>query len=110
MVSGIDRYFQIVRCFRDEDPRADRAYGEFTQLDLEMSFVQREDVMKLTENLFIEVYEKLKIPIQKKPFPIFTYQEAIKKFGKGPSKCIEPPCIWFWPTGKNSARIQSAIS
>ena len=81
MVGGVEKYFQIARCFRDEDPRADRAYGEFTQLDLEMSFVQREDVMKLTENLFIEVYEKLKIPIQKKPFPIFTYQEAIKKFG-----------------------------
>jgi aspartyl-tRNA synthetase len=81
MVGGIEKYFQIARCFRDEDPRADRAYGEFTQLDLEMSFVDREDVMKLTENLFIEVYEKLKIPIKQKPFPIFTYAEAIKKFG-----------------------------
>lgn len=81
MVGGIEKYFQIARCFRDEDPRADRAYGEFTQLDLEMSFVQREDVMKLAESLFLEVYEKLKIPIKQKPFPIFTYQEAIKKFG-----------------------------
>lgn len=81
MVGGVERYFQIARCFRDEDPRADRAYGEFTQLDLEMSFVEREDVMKLTENLFIDVYEKLKIPIKQKPFPVFTYQEAIKKFG-----------------------------
>ena len=81
MVGGVEKYFQIARCFRDEDPRADRAYGEFTQLDLEMSFVEREDVMKLTENLFIEVYEKLKVPIKQKPFPVFTYQEAIKKFG-----------------------------
>lgn len=81
MVGGVEKYFQIARCFRDEDPRADRAYGEFTQLDLEMSFVEREDVMKLTENLFIEIYEKLKVPIKQKPFPVFTYQEAIKKFG-----------------------------
>lgn len=81
MIGGIEKYFQIPRCFRDEDPRADRAYGEFTQLDLEMSFVNREDVMLLTENLIISVYEKLKIPIKQKPFPVFTYQEAIKKFG-----------------------------
>ncbi|EKE14569.1 MAG: hypothetical protein ACD_12C00418G0001 [uncultured bacterium] len=81
MIGGVEKYFQIARCFRDEDPRADRAYGEFTQLDLEMSFVEREDVMKLAENLFIEVYEKLKVPIKQKPFPIFTYAEAIKKFG-----------------------------
>ncbi|KKP60921.1 MAG: Aspartyl-tRNA synthetase [Candidatus Roizmanbacteria bacterium GW2011_GWC2_34_23] len=81
MVGGVEKYFQIARCFRDEDPRADRAYGEFTQLDLEMSFVEREDVMRLTENLFIEVYEKLKVSIKQKPFPVFTYTEAIKKFG-----------------------------
>lgn len=81
MVGGVEKYFQIARCFRDEDPRADRAYGEFTQLDLEMSFVEREDVMKMTENLFIEVYEKLKVAVKQKPFPVFTYQEAIKKFG-----------------------------
>jgi len=81
MISGIEKYFQIARCFRDEDPRADRAYGEFTQLDLEMSFVTRENVMELTESMIISVYEKLNIPIQKKPFPIITYQEAIKKYG-----------------------------
>ncbi|MBI5127517.1 aspartate--tRNA ligase [Candidatus Roizmanbacteria bacterium] len=80
MIAGVEKYFQIARCFRDEDPRADRAYGEFTQLDLEMSFVEREDVMNLIESMVIDVYEKLKIPIQKKPFPVFTYQEAIKKF------------------------------
>ncbi|OQY65062.1 aspartate--tRNA ligase [Microgenomates bacterium UTCPR1] len=81
MVGGVEKYFQIARCFRDEDPRADRAYGEFTQLDLEMSFVKREDVMALIESMVIDVYEKLKIPIKQKPFPVFTYQEAIKKFG-----------------------------
>ncbi len=81
MVGGIEKYFQIARCFRDEDPRADRAYGEFTQLDVEMSFVEREDVMNLIEGMMIDVYKKLKIPIKQKPFPVFTYQEAIKKFG-----------------------------
>jgi len=81
MVAGVEKYFQIARCFRDEDPRADRAYGEFTQLDLEMSFVDREDVMKVIESMVIDVYEKLGIPIQKKPFPVLTYQEAIKKYG-----------------------------
>jgi len=81
MVGGIEKYFQIARCFRDEDPRADRAYGEFTQLDLEMSFVEQEDVMALTEKMIIEVYEKLHIPIKQKPFPRFTYKDAIAKFG-----------------------------
>lgn len=81
MVGGIEKYFQIARCFRDEDPRADRAYGEFTQLDVEMSFVEREDVMNLIEEMMIQVYEKLNVPIKQKPFPVFTYAEAIKKFG-----------------------------
>jgi aspartyl-tRNA synthetase len=81
MVGGIEKYFQIARCFRDEDPRADRAYGEFTQLDLEMSFVERKDVMVITEQMVIEVYESLGVKIKEKPFPVFTYQETIKKFG-----------------------------
>ena len=81
MVGGVEKYFQIARCFRDEDPRADRAYGEFTQLDLEMSFVERKDVMNLVEGLMIDVYEKLDVPIKQKPFPVFTYDEAKKKFG-----------------------------
>lgn len=81
MVAGIEKYFQIARCFRDEDPRADRAYGEFTQLDLEMSFVERKDVMAITEQMVIEVYKDLGIKIKEIPFPVFTYQEAIKKFG-----------------------------
>ncbi len=81
MVAGLERYFQIARCFRDEDPRADRAYGEFTQLDLEMSFVKREDVMAVVEEMIIKVYEKIGAKIKQKPFPVYTYQEALKKFG-----------------------------
>lgn len=81
MVAGFERYFQIARCFRDEDPRADRAYGEFSQIDLEMSFVQRDDVMKLTEEMIISVFEKLGAKIKQKPFPVFSYDEAVKKFG-----------------------------
>lgn len=81
MISGVERYYQIARCFRDEDPRADRAYGEFTQLDLEMSFAKKEDIMALTEELMIDVFEALGAKLQKKPFPVFTYKEAMEKFG-----------------------------
>jgi len=82
MVAGIEKYFQIARCFRDEDPRADRAYGEFSQLDLEMSFATQEEILNLIETLFTEMVEKLfKKKIFKKPFPRFTHAEAIKKFG-----------------------------
>jgi aspartyl-tRNA synthetase len=82
MVAGLERYFQIVRCFRDEDPRADRAYGEFTQLDLEISFTSQEEILALTEQLMIELTEKIVgKKIYKKPFPRLTHAEAIKKFG-----------------------------
>lgn len=82
MVAGIERYFQIARCFRDEDPRADRAYGEFTQLDIEMSFVQQEDILKLTEELFKEITEKvLKKKVLEYPFPRIPHKDAIKKYG-----------------------------
>lgn len=81
MVAGFEKYYQIARCFRDEDPRADRAYGEFTQLDLEMSFTTQEEILQLTEELFIEITEKvLKKKVFKKPFPRLTHQEAIKKY------------------------------
>jgi aspartyl-tRNA synthetase len=81
MVSGLDRYFQIARCFRDEAQRADRQ-PEFTQLDLEMSFVTTEDVMQLTEALFIESSERFSEKrILRKPFPRISYREAIAKYG-----------------------------
>ena len=82
MVAGFERYFQIARCFRDEDPRADRAYGEFTQLDLEMSFATQEEILNLTEQLFTEITEGvLDKKVLQKPFPRFTYKEAKEKFG-----------------------------
>lgn len=82
MVAGLERYFQIVRCFRDEDPRADRAYGEFTQLDLEMSFTSQEEILNLTEELMIQLTEQVVgKKVLKKPFPRFSYQEAMEKFG-----------------------------
>jgi len=82
MVAGFEKYYQIARCFRDEDPRADRAYGEFTQLDLEMSFVSQDEILALTEKLFTNMVEKVfKKKIYKKPFPRFTYNQALEKFG-----------------------------
>lgn len=80
MVAGFERYFQIARCLRDEDLRADRGF-EHTQIDLEMSFVTREDVMAMDEGMITHVIESLGYTIKQKPFPIFTYQEAMKKFG-----------------------------
>ena len=83
MVGGIERYFQIARCFRDEDQRGDRQ-PEFTQLDMEMSFVERDDVMNLAEGMFTELVAKV-VPEKKilqTPFPRITYQEAMERFGK----------------------------
>jgi len=83
MVAGMERYFQIARCFRDEDQRGDRQ-PEFTQLDIEMSFVEREDVMDLLEGLYTELVKA--VTPQKKvleaPWPRFTYQQALERFGK----------------------------
>jgi aspartyl-tRNA synthetase len=79
MISGFDRYFQIVRCFRDEDLRADRQ-PEFTQIDIEMSFVEPEDIFDLVEAMMAFVFELIgtKIDI---PFPRLTYKESMEKFG-----------------------------
>lgn len=83
MVAGIERYFQIARCFRDEDQRGDRQ-PEFTQLDLEMSFVDREDIINLIEGMFTEMVHTV-VPHKRllsKPWPRLTYQEAMDRFGK----------------------------
>jgi aspartyl-tRNA synthetase len=81
MVAGLDRYFQIARCFRDEPQRADRQ-PEFTQLDIEMSFVEPNDVMALIEDLYIVLTERYSTKqIMRKPFPRLTYREAMERFG-----------------------------
>jgi aspartyl-tRNA synthetase len=81
MVAGLDRYFQIARCFRDEPQRADRQ-PEFTQLDIEMTFVDENDIMDLTEQLYIELTERFSTKrIREKPFPRLTYQESMARFG-----------------------------
>lgn len=81
MVAGLDRYFQIARCFRDEDQRSDRQ-PEFTQLDLEMSFVAEEDVMDLIEHLLIELIEKTTSKhIKQRPFPRLGYSEVMERYG-----------------------------
>ena len=81
MVAGVERYFQIARCFRDEDLRADRQ-PEFTQLDLEMSFVDQEDILSLVESLFIDLVPAVSDKqIATIPFPRLTYQEAMDRYG-----------------------------
>jgi aspartyl-tRNA synthetase len=82
MVSGFDKYFQIAPCFRDEDARADRSPGEFYQLDLEMSFVEQEDVFKVVEKLIVNVFKNFsskKLMYEK--FPRIPYEEAMLKYG-----------------------------
>ena len=83
MVAGIENYFQFARVFRDEDPRADRAYGEFTQLDMEMSFVTQEDILNLTEKMFTQLVKEIfpNKKIKETPWPRIPHQEAIKKYG-----------------------------
>ena len=90
MVGGIERYFQIARCFRDEDQRGDRQ-PEFTQLDLEMSFVERDDVLDLMEAMYTQMVETL-LPnkkIMQKPWPRLTYEEAMRRYG------VDKPDIRF---------------
>ena len=83
MVSGFDRYFQIAPCFRDEDGRADRSPGEHYQLDLEMSFVEQEDIFKVVEPIFYDLFSKFGKgkKINKHPFPRITYKDSIEKYG-----------------------------
>jgi aspartyl-tRNA synthetase len=107
MVAGLERYFQFPRCIRDEDLRANRGF-EFTQLDLEMSFVEREDVLRLVEDMTIATMEAIEgKTIKQKPFPRFHYQDAISQFGADKFDLREDPkdpdelaFAWVidWPT------------
>jgi len=83
MISGFDRYFQIAPCFRDEDGRADRSPGEHYQLDMEMSFVEQEDIFKVVEPIFYNLFSKFGKgkEINKNPFPRITCNESIEKYG-----------------------------
>ena len=82
MVSGFDKYFQIAPCFRDEDARADRSPGEFYQLDLEMSFVEQEDVFKVVEELLVNTFKKFsKKKLMFDKFPRISYSESLLKYG-----------------------------
>lgn len=79
MISGFDRYFQVVRCFRDEDLRADRQ-PEFTQVDIEMSFVEREDIFAVVEGMMAELFALIGVKV-KTPFPRFSYEECMERYG-----------------------------
>ena len=84
MVSGIDRYFQIAPCFRDEDARADRSPGEFYQLDFEMSFATQEDVFRVGEEVLSSVFEKFApsgAAVTQAPYPVISYRQAMLEFG-----------------------------
>lgn len=84
MVSGIDKYFQIAPCFRDEDARADRSPGEFYQLDFEMAFASQEDVFKVGEEVLAATFEKFApegYEVTKAPFPVISYRQAMLEFG-----------------------------
>ena len=93
MVAGFERYFQLARCFRDEDPRADRAYAEFTQLDMELSFVTQEDILQLTEELFTSLVHEI-FPdkkIKESPWPRISHADAKAKYNSDKPDLRENP-------------------
>ena len=95
MVSGFDKYFQIAPCFRDEDARADRSPGEFYQLDLEMSFVEQEDVFKVVEKLMVKLFKEFSSKkIASETFPRITYKDAMMKYGTDKPDLRKPLIIF----------------
>jgi len=95
MVAGVDKYFQIVRCFRDEDLRADRQL-EHTQIDLEVSFVEKEQIMELVERMLTDLFFSL-LGIQlNTPFPVISYSEAIKRFGTDKPRISKAKFDFVW--------------
>ena len=80
MISGMDRYYQIVRCFRDEDLRADRQ-PEFTQIDIETSFMEEDQILNLMEEMMRDLFEKVLDEKLPDPFPRMTYAEAMSRYG-----------------------------
>ena len=95
MVSGFDKYFQIAPCFRDEDARSDRSPGEFYQLDLEMSFVEQEDVFNVIEKLMINLFKKFSSKkITSEKFPRIPYEEAMIKYGTDKPDLRNPLIIY----------------
>ena len=95
MVSGFDKYFQIAPCFRDEDARADRSPGEFYQLDLEMSFVEQEDIFKVVEQLIKNVFKKFSSKkLMHEKFPRISYEESMLKYGSDKPDLRNPLLIY----------------
>ena len=95
MVSGFDKYFQIAPCFRDEDARADRSPGEFYQLDLEMSFIEQEDVFNVVEKLMVNLFKKFSSKkITNEIFPRITYEDSMMKYGTDKPDLRNPLIIY----------------
>ena len=95
MVSGFDKYFQIAPCFRDEDARADRSPGEFYQLDLEMSFVEQQDVFDVVEKLMVKVFQNFSDKkLLFETFPKISYSDAMLKYGSDKPDLRNPLIIF----------------
>ncbi len=126
MVSGFDKYFQIAPCFRDEDARADRSPGEFYQLDIEMSFVEQEDVFEVVEKLMVNLFKKFsKKKILSEKFPRIPFKEAMQNYGTDKPDLRNPLIIHditkifsnddisfeiFKRLVKNGARVKSILT